>query len=71
MIKFHMDEDNDVMFEKTYIDAEENANVKLILYYDSVKDLNGYRNAVISVNIAKNAKLELITYRICLMNVGI
>lgn len=60
MLKYHLDEKNDVLFEKTFIEVQEGVKAKLVIYYSSEKAVEAYKNSVITIDIKDHAELELI-----------
>ena len=62
-VRFTMDADHRVLFDRSYIDIADNAAARLILYFDTDEKtpaLQSYRNGLISIRVGKHAAVEII-----------
>lgn len=59
-IKFSLDADNDILVNGININMKENAEAKILIFYESKDAKAHYHNAYVRVNAEKNSKLEFI-----------
>lgn len=62
-VRFSVDAEHPVLFDQSYIDIADNAEARLILYFDTdpkSAEVQSYRNGLISISVGSHAQVEII-----------
>ena len=59
IIKFNLDDKNDVLVENINVNAKEDTKANIIIIYTSKENITGYHNGICNAEIGENANIHI------------